>query len=86
MFNLKYIYNITSLKIYQNMTWPLAEALRPSVINMVYKKNNETLYTSAGFIGYIGVFTGVKLGIKKKIIRNFLRLKPLSECHFLTNL
>lgn len=47
------------------MTWPLAEALRPSVINMVYKKNNETLYTSAGFIGYIGVFTGVKLGIKK---------------------
>ena len=46
------------------MTWPLAEALRPSVINMVYKKNNETLYTSAGFIGYIGVFTGVKLGIK----------------------
>jgi len=47
---------------FQNMTWPLAEALRPSVINMVYKKNNETLYTSAGFIGYIGVFTGVKAG------------------------
>ena len=53
------------------MTWPLAEALRPSVINMVYKKNNETLYTSAGFIGYIGVFTGVKLGIKKKNNKEF---------------
>ena len=42
------------------MTWPLAEALRPSVINMVYQKNNTTVFTSAGFIGYIGVFTGVK--------------------------
>ena len=48
------------IKIWQNMTWPLAEALRPSVINMVYQKNNTTVFTSAGFIGYIGVFTGVK--------------------------
>merc|ERR1712130_799183 len=47
---------------FQNMTWPLAEALRPGVITMEFQKNNKTLYTSAGFIGYIGVFTGVKAG------------------------
>jgi len=47
---------------FQNMTWPLAEALRPAVVTMEFQKNNKTLYTSAGFVGYIGVFTGVKPG------------------------
>lgn len=47
---------------FQNMTWPLAEALRPSVINMEFQRGNKTIYTSAGFIGYIGVFTGVRQG------------------------
>jgi len=45
---------------FQNMTWPLSEALRPAVVNMEFQKDNKTLYTSAGFVGYIGVFTGVK--------------------------
>ena len=45
---------------FQNMTWPLSEALRPVVVNMEFQKDNKTLYTSAGFVGYIGVFTGVK--------------------------
>ena len=44
----------------QNMTWPLAEALRPAVVTMEFQRANRTLYTSAGFVGYIGVFTGVK--------------------------
>jgi len=47
---------------FHNMTWPLAEALRPAVVNMEFKKNNATIFTSAGFVGYIGVFTGVKAG------------------------
>ena len=47
---------------FHNMTWPLAEALRPAVVNMEFKKNNTTIFTSAGFVGYIGVFTGVKAG------------------------
>jgi acid ceramidase len=29
---------------------------------MRFTRNNTTLYNSAGFIGYIGVFTGVKAG------------------------
>lgn len=45
---------------FQNMTWPLAEALRPAVVTMQFQRANKTLYTSAGFVGYIGVFTGVK--------------------------
>merc|ERR1712154_46934 len=40
----------------------LAEALRPSVITMEFQRKNQTVYTSAGFIGYIGVFTGVRAG------------------------
>ena len=45
---------------FANMTWPLAEALRPAVVNMEFQRANTTVYTSAGFVGYVGVFTGVK--------------------------
>lgn len=47
---------------FQNMTWPLSEALRPAVVTMEFQRNQKTLYTSAGFVGYVGVFTGVKPG------------------------
>merc|ERR1711892_305543 len=35
------------------MTWPLAEALRPAVVNMEFQRANTTVYTSAGFVGII---------------------------------
>lgn len=58
---------------FKNMTWSLTEALRPrysfnyfylfkifSLINIDFVKDGQTQFTSASFIGYVGIFTAVR--------------------------
>ncbi|CAG5104631.1 Oidioi.mRNA.OKI2018_I69.chr1.g1404.t1.cds [Oikopleura dioica] len=45
---------------FKNMTWSLTEALRPSLIHLDFLKNGELQFSSASFIGYVGIFTAVK--------------------------
>jgi len=44
----------------RNHTWLLTEYLRPLVVNVDFMRNNETVYKSVHFAGYVGVLTGVK--------------------------
>jgi len=44
----------------KNKTWMLTEYLRPLVINVEFVKDNQTLFKSVNFAGYVGVLTGVK--------------------------
>jgi len=43
-----------------NNTWLLTEALRPLVVNIDFTRQNQTVYKSVHFAGYIGVITGMK--------------------------
>jgi len=45
-----------------NDTWIISELLRPLIINVNYTRNNELLYKSVTFVGYVGLITAVKPG------------------------
>ena len=47
----------------KNHTWLIAESLRPMIVTLDFQKDNETLFKSVNFAGYIGVLTGVKPGV-----------------------
>lgn len=44
----------------QNKTWLTTEHLRPLVVNVDFLKNNQTLFTTTTFAGYLGVLTALK--------------------------
>jgi len=44
----------------QNHTWETTEILRPLVVEIDYQRNNQTVYKSVNFAGYVGVLTGMK--------------------------
>jgi len=46
-----------------NDTWIISEKLRPLIANINYTRSGVTQYTTVTFIGYIGIFTGVKPGV-----------------------
>lgn len=46
----------------KNHTWKVTEALRPTVINLDFKKSNQTVFRAVSFAGYIGVLTAFKPG------------------------
>jgi acid ceramidase len=45
---------------YKNNTWMISDLLRPTTINVNFTRNGQLLYITAGFAGFIGVFSGVK--------------------------
>uniref|UniRef100_A0AAQ4Q6M8 Acid ceramidase n=1 Tax=Gasterosteus aculeatus aculeatus TaxID=481459 RepID=A0AAQ4Q6M8_GASAC len=44
----------------KNKSWIISEKLKPLVINLNFKRNNQTLFKSTNFAGYVGLLTGVK--------------------------
>lgn len=44
----------------KNHTWLTTEALRPLVVELDFQRNNQTVFKSVNFAGYIGVLTGMK--------------------------
>lgn len=44
----------------QNHTWQLTEALRPLVVELEFQRNNQTVFKSVNYAGYVGVLTGLK--------------------------
>ncbi|CAH1276126.1 ASAH1 [Branchiostoma lanceolatum] len=47
---------------FQNMAWPLAEKLKPTVVNLDWQRGGKTVFKSVNFAGYVGLFTAVKPG------------------------
>jgi len=49
-------FNITSGQ------WDIAEKLRRITMNLSFKKNGKVIFNSTGYVGYVGVFEGMKAG------------------------
>ena len=43
-----------------NHTWPIAEALRPAVVNLDFQRGGATLFRATNFAGYVGIITAIK--------------------------
>ena len=44
----------------QNHTWLITEDLRPLVVELDFQRDEQTVYKSVSFAGYVGVLTGLK--------------------------
>uniref|UniRef100_A0A8C5BV64 Acid ceramidase n=1 Tax=Gadus morhua TaxID=8049 RepID=A0A8C5BV64_GADMO len=44
----------------KNRSWIVAEQLKPLVVNVDFRRNNQTVFKSTTFAGYIGMLTGIK--------------------------
>ncbi|KAA8594622.1 hypothetical protein FQN60_011757 [Etheostoma spectabile] len=44
----------------KNKSWIISEKLKPLVVNLDFKRNNQTVFKSTNFAGYVGMLTGVK--------------------------
>uniref|UniRef100_A0A671Y9I3 Acid ceramidase n=1 Tax=Sparus aurata TaxID=8175 RepID=A0A671Y9I3_SPAAU len=44
----------------KNKSWIISEKLKPLVVNLDFKKNNQTVFKSTNFAGYVGMLTGIK--------------------------
>uniref|UniRef100_A0A3P9KY76 Acid ceramidase n=2 Tax=Oryzias latipes TaxID=8090 RepID=A0A3P9KY76_ORYLA len=44
----------------KNKSWTISEKLKPLVVNLDFKKNNQTVFKSTNFAGYVGMLTGIK--------------------------
>uniref|UniRef100_A0A8D9EV87 Acid ceramidase n=2 Tax=Cacopsylla melanoneura TaxID=428564 RepID=A0A8D9EV87_9HEMI len=44
----------------KNQTWLTTEYLRPLVVNVDFLRNNETIFSTTTFAGYLGILTAVK--------------------------
>jgi acid ceramidase len=45
---------------YNTHEWMVTSKLRDIVINLEWKKNNQTFYKSVNFAGYVGIYNGLK--------------------------
>ncbi|XP_065127838.1 N-acylsphingosine amidohydrolase (acid ceramidase) 1a isoform X1 [Paramisgurnus dabryanus] len=46
----------------ENKTWTLTEKLKPLVVNVKFERDNQTLFKSTTFAGYVGMLTGIRPG------------------------
>lgn len=44
----------------KNKSWIISEKLKPLVVNLDFKRNNQTIFKSTNFAGYVGMLTGIK--------------------------
>ncbi|KAM3864769.1 acid ceramidase [Diretmus argenteus] len=44
----------------KNKSWLISEKLKPLVVNLDFKRNNQTVFKSTNFAGYVGMLTGIK--------------------------
>ncbi|XP_056264974.1 acid ceramidase [Pseudoliparis swirei] len=44
----------------KNKSWIMSEKLKPLVVNLDFKRNNQTVFKSTNFAGYVGMLTGIK--------------------------
>uniref|UniRef100_A0A3Q2FQP6 Acid ceramidase n=1 Tax=Cyprinodon variegatus TaxID=28743 RepID=A0A3Q2FQP6_CYPVA len=44
----------------KNKSWAISEKLKPLVVNLNFKRNNQTVFKSTNFAGYVGMLTGIK--------------------------
>lgn len=44
----------------KNKSWIVSEKLKPLVVNLDFKRNNQTVFKSTNFAGYVGMLTGIK--------------------------
>uniref|UniRef100_A0A3P8RTR5 Acid ceramidase n=1 Tax=Amphiprion percula TaxID=161767 RepID=A0A3P8RTR5_AMPPE len=44
----------------KNKSWSISEKLKPLVVNLDFKRNNQTVFKSTNFAGYVGMLTGIK--------------------------
>lgn len=54
----------------KNKSWTISEILKPLVVNLDFRRNNQTVFKSTNFAGYVGMLTG---------------MKPVSQLVFLAN-
>lgn len=53
----------------KNKSWIISEKLKPLVVNLDFRRENQTVFKSTNFAGYVGMLTGIKP------VRHFL-LRP----------
>uniref|UniRef100_A0A3Q1FC10 Acid ceramidase n=1 Tax=Acanthochromis polyacanthus TaxID=80966 RepID=A0A3Q1FC10_9TELE len=57
----QYSFNITCCNWdVKNKSWSISEKLKPLVVNLDFKRNNQTVFKSTNFAGYVGMLTGIK--------------------------
>ncbi|CAF96605.1 unnamed protein product [Tetraodon nigroviridis] len=44
----------------KNKSWIITEKLKPLVVNLDFRRNNQTVFKSTNFAGYVGMLTGIK--------------------------
>uniref|UniRef100_A0A672HXU2 Acid ceramidase n=1 Tax=Salarias fasciatus TaxID=181472 RepID=A0A672HXU2_SALFA len=44
----------------KNKSWTVSEKLKPLVVNLDFRRNNQTVFKSTNFAGYVGMLTGIK--------------------------
>ncbi|KAF7663910.1 hypothetical protein LDENG_00195880 [Lucifuga dentata] len=44
----------------KNKSWIISEKLKPLVVNIDFKRNNQIVFRSTNFAGYVGMLTGIK--------------------------
>lgn len=44
----------------ENKTWTLTEKLKPLVVNVKFERDNQTVFKSTTFAGYVGMLTGIR--------------------------
>ncbi|XP_068607177.1 acid ceramidase [Brachionichthys hirsutus] len=44
----------------KNKSWIISEKLKPLVVNLEFKRDNQTVFKSTNFAGYVGMLTGIK--------------------------
>lgn len=44
----------------KNKSWIISEKLKPLVVNLDFRRNNQTVFKSTNFAGYVGMLTGIK--------------------------
>lgn len=44
----------------KNKSWIISEKLKPLVVNLDFQRNNQTVFKSTNFAGYVGMLTGIR--------------------------
>ncbi|XP_034044501.1 N-acylsphingosine amidohydrolase (acid ceramidase) 1b [Thalassophryne amazonica] len=44
----------------KNKSWIISEKLKPLIVNINFVRNNQTVFKSTNFVGYVGMLTGIK--------------------------
>lgn len=44
----------------KNKSWIVSEKLKPLVVNLDFRRNNQTVFKSTNFAGYVGMLTGLR--------------------------